>query len=298
MNIEIKGERLYLGYQPPYHFEGILRFLANRVIPGIEYVTDKEYCRTVRILNSNKEEFNGSIMVGHAPHRDALAIILSNSLMEVAPEVLIRVGHLFDLGSDPVVIHDTLKSMNEIKPNLFEMGMRLPSSFNPFEMVVRAVLGQQITVKAARTIAGRFVNTFGKPVTTEIPQLTHTFPLPEEIVALDGLIENHLGPLGIMARRARAIGALAELFVQGEIDFYRCEEPQEAIAKLLDIPGIGEWTADYIAMRTMGCSDIFLETDVGIRKALEPYTQKGLLQLAEQWRPWRSYATVALWNSL
>lgn len=101
-----------------------------------------------------------------------------------------------------------------------------------------------------------------------------------------------------MARRAKAIGQLAKVFVQGEIDFYHCEESQDAIIKLLTIPGIGHWTANYIAMRTMGCKDIFLETDVGIRKALAPYQSKELLQVAEQWRPWRSYATVALWNSL
>ncbi len=289
---------LYLDYKPPYHFDIILRFLANRIIPGIEHVSDNSYCRTVRLLSSDRIEHRGWIEVSHAPQKDALAVTLSHSLAEVTPKVLTRVGHLFDLNSDPLVIYETLKSMNDIKSNLFEMGMRLPSSFNPFEMVVRAVLGQQITVKAARTLAGRFVNSFGKPVETEIPQLTHTFPLPEEISALEGLIENHLGPLGIMARRARAIDGLATLFVQGEIDFYQCDEPQEAIDKLLNIPGIGNWTANYIAMRTMGCSDIFLETDVGIKKALEPYTPNELLQLAEQWRPWRSYATVALWNSL
>ncbi len=291
-------KRLYLDYKPPYHFDDVLRFLANRVIPGIEHASDNCYFRTVRLFNSNRIEHSGWIKVSHAPQKGSLELTLSHSLSEVTPEVITRVRHLFDLDSDPQTVYETLKSMNEIKPNLFEMGMRLPSSFNPFEMVVRAVLGQQITVKAARTLAGRFVNSFGKPVETEIPQLTHTFPLPEEISALGGLIENHLGLLGIMARRARAIGELAELFVKGKINFYQCEEPQKAIEKLLNIPGIGHWTANYIAMRTMGCSDIFLEKDVGIRKALEPYTSKELLQLAEQWRPWRSYATVALWNSL
>ena len=289
---------LYLNYKPPYHFDVILRFLANRVIPGIEHASDNCYFRTVRLLSSDKTEHSGWIEVSHAPQKGALALTLSQSLSKVTPEVITRVRHLFDLDSDPQVVYETLRSMNEIKTNLFEMGMRLPASFNPFEMVVRAVLGQQITVKAARTLAGRFVNTFGKPIETEIPQLTHTFPLPEEISALEGLIENHLGPLGIMARRARAIGELAELFIEGEVDFYQCKEPQKAIDKLLAIPGIGKWTANYIAMRTMGCRDIFLETDVGIRKALEPYSSKELLQLAEQWKPWRSYATVALWNSL
>lgn len=296
--MEANGERLYLTYQPPYCFDEILRFLAHRVIPGVEHVNDNEYFRTVRLQNSDGEDLRGWIGVSNLPQENTLVVTLSNSLSEATSQVLARVSHLFDLECDPLAVYAVLDSMNSIRPDLFTMGTRLPCSFNPFEMVVRAILGQQITVKAARTLAGRFVKTFGKPLESGISSLTYTFPLPEEIVALEGPIENHLEPLGIMARRAKAIGQLAKVFVQGEIDFYHCEESQDAIIKLLTIPGIGHWTANYIAMRTMGCKDIFLETDVGIRKALAPYQSKELLQVAEQWRPWRSYATVALWNSL
>lgn len=296
--MENYGKTLYLTYQPPYRFNEILRFLAHRVIPGIEHATDREYLRTVRLQNSDGEDLKGWIGVSDVPQKNSLAVTLSNSLLVSTPQVLARVGHLFDLECDTQAVYAVLDSMNTIRPNLFTIGTRLPSSFNPFEMVVRAILGQQITVKAARTLAGRFVNTFGKPLELGVSALTHTFPLPEEIVALEGPIENHLGPLGIMARRAKAIGELAKVFVQKEIDFTHCEESQGAIRKLLTIPGIGHWTANYIAMRALGCRDIFLETDVGIKRALAPYSSKELLQLAEQWRPWRSYATVALWNSL
>jgi AraC family transcriptional regulator of adaptative response / DNA-3-methyladenine glycosylase II len=165
-------------------------------------------------------------------------------------------------------------------------------------MAVRAVLGQQITVKAASTLAGRLVNAYGTSIQTGIEGLTHFFPLPGDILTLDGAIENHLGPLGIIAARGRTIHELAKTLEQGEIDFDLCAQPETEMKKLLAIPGIGNWTAQYIAMRTMEWPDAFLETDVGVKKALWPHTSKDLLEMAEAWRPWRSYATINLWNSL
>jgi AraC family transcriptional regulator of adaptative response / DNA-3-methyladenine glycosylase II len=128
--------------------------------------------------------------------------------------------------------------------------------------------------------------------------LTHIFPSPEAIVALDGAIENHLGPLGVTAARSKTIYELARALVQREIDFDLCARPEEEMKKLTAIRGIGSWTAQYIAMRAMEWPDAFLETDAGVKRALAPYTSKELLEMAEPWRPWRSYATVNLWNSL
>jgi AraC family transcriptional regulator of adaptative response / DNA-3-methyladenine glycosylase II len=158
-------------------------------------------------------------------------------------------------------------------------------------------LGQQITVKAARTLAGRLAETYGTPVETGIDGLTRAFPSPENILALVGSIADHLGPLGITGSRARTILELAKAFEQGAIDFNLCARPEAEMQKLRAIPGIGPWTAQYIALRAMGWPDAFPHPDYGVKKALAPLSEREIGELAEAWRPWRSYATVNLWNS-
>ncbi|NLC97250.1 MAG: DNA-3-methyladenine glycosylase 2 family protein [Erysipelotrichaceae bacterium] len=289
---------LELGYRPPYRFEEILSFLAARAIPGVEVIKDMQYMRTVRLIDSNKNPVYGWIKVGNIPEKNALSVTLSETLLIVLPQVLVRVSRLFDLNCDPEIVHNALSSMKDIRPNISTFGIRLPGCFNTFEMAVRAVLGQQITVKAANTLAGRLVVTFGMQVKTNIQGLTHVFPSPKDFLELDKPIENYLGPLGIIKSRARTIYELSKVMEQGSINFEFCCRPEDEIEKLLKIPGIGKWTANYIAMRTMEWTDAFLETDVGIKKALYPRLAKEMLAIAEQWRPWRSYATIILWNSL
>ena len=289
---------LSLGYRPPYRYDEIVRFLAGRAIPGVETVQNNEYLRTVCLLNADKKPVYGWIRIGHAPKKNTLTITLSEALLPVLPQVLAKVRHLFDLDCDPEAVYETLAPMNNIRPGLCVFGTRLPGCFNAFEMAFRAVLGQQITVKAASTLAGRLVEAFGTPVKTDVEGLTHIFPSPQKVLALGETIENHLGPLGIIATRARTIYELAKVFECGQIEFDIPTDPEAEIKKLLTIPGIGAWTAQYIAMRTMEWTDAFLETDAGIRKALELYSAKELLKLAEAWQPWRSYATINLWNSL
>lgn len=289
---------LALGYRPPYLWDKMLRFLAGRAIPGVEVITDNEYWRTVSLIGTEQKQVFGWLQVGHKEAQNVLTVTVSETLLPVLPQVLARIRHLFDLYCDPVGIYETLASMNQIHPDLCVLGSRLPGSFNSFEMSVRAVLGQQITVKAASTLAGRLVATYGTSIQTDIDGLTHIFPSPQDILALEGPIESHLGPLGIIATRSRTIYRLAQAFDQREIDFDLCAQPEVEMAKLMALPGIGSWTAQYIAMRTMSWPDAFLETDVGVKKALAPYTPKELLKIAEGWRPWRSYATINLWNSL
>lgn len=223
---------------------------------------------------------------------------MSETLLPVLPQVLGKIRHMFDLYCDPYMICQALSSMNEIRPGLFTEGIRLPGCFDNFEMAVRAVLGQQITVKAASTLAGRLVRAYGTPVQTGIDGLTHIFPSPKQLLSLEGAIENNLGPLGITSTRARTIKELASAFINREVRFGLCADPEEEIKKLLTIRGIGNWTARYIAMRTMSWTDAFLDTDAGIKKALSGYPSKELLKLSENWQPWRSYATISLWNSL
>lgn len=287
-----------LGYRPPYAWEEMLRFLSGRAITGVEVVKDKEYLRTVHLEDAKGKSIYGWIRVGHNLKKGALDITVSETLLPVLPQVLARIRHLFDLYCDPDAVYGTLRSMNDIRPDLCVLGTRVPGCFDAFEMAVRAVLGQQITVKAASTLAARIVQAYGIPVQTEVNGLNHVFPTPEQILALGDDIANCLGKLGVTSARSNTIYELARAFVQGELHLDIPAQPEEEMKKLMNIRGIGSWTAQYIAMRAMEWPDSFLETDAGVKKALPGYTPKELLKMAEAWRPWRSYATVNLWNTL
>lgn len=289
---------IFLGYRPPYRWDKILEFLAFRAIPGVDFVYDNNYLRTAHLVTADEKHVYGWLKVGHSHKKNALSVTVSETLLDVLPQVLGKIRQMFDLYCDPESIYEALSSMNAIRPDLCVLGTRLPGSFDIFEMTVRAILGQQITVKAASTLAGRIVNKFGIQVDTGIDGLTHVFPFPERILDLDGSIENHLGSLGVTATRSRTIKELACAINNKDISFDLCSHPEDEMKKLLSIKGIGNWTAQYIAMRTMGWTDAFLETDVGIKKALAGYTPKEFLKISEKWRPWRSYATINLWNSL
>ena len=292
------GITLALGYRPPYCWEELISFLAGRAITGVDLVKDGEYLRTARFVTTEGKQVYGWVRVGHRPKQNALTVTVSGSLLPVLPQVLGRVRHLFDLHCAPWAVYETLQVMNDIRPGLCVAGSRVPGCFDAFEMAVRAVLGQQITVKAASTLAERVVRAFGTPVETGIEGLTHVFPTPEDMLDLDGAIENHLGPLGIVTARARTIYELARALTEGALDLDFPAWPEEEMKRLMAIRGIGSWTAQYIAMRAMQWPDAFLETDAGIKKALWPHTPKELREMAEAWRPWRSYATIQLWNTL
>ncbi len=292
------GITLTLGYRPPYLWERMVGFLAGRAIPGVEIVDDAGYMRAVRYANDGKKDVYGWMRVGHLTGKNALAVTVSSALLPALPHVLARVRNLFDLYCYPDAVYETLSAMNGLRPGLCVPGSRLPGCFEPFEMAVRAVLGQQITVKAAGTLAGRLAQAYGTPVETGIAGLTHAFPSARGIATLPGGIADHLGPLGITRTRANTILGLARKIANGEIDFTPCVQPETEIKKLLAIPGIGTWTAQYIAMRAMGWPDAFPHTDYGVKKALAPRSESEILAMAEAWRPWRGYATINLWNSL
>ncbi len=287
-----------LSYRPPYRWEAMLAFLSARAIPGVEAVADGEYRRTARLAGPGGGFMRGWLRVGQSQQADALILRVSGSLVPALPEVSEKIGRLFDLHCEPHVVYQALAAMDEIRPGSNAPGTRLPGGFDPFEMAVRAVLGQQITVKAARTLAGRLVRACGAPIDTGIEGLTHTFPSPGDLLAPEEPIEQRLGPLGIMSARARTIRSLAEALSSGHIDFEHSPDPQGEVKKLLRIPGIGPWTAQYIAMRAMSLPDAFLETDAGVKRAMPGLSPKEILAIAEAWRPWRSYAVINLWNSL
>lgn len=288
---------LLLGYRPPYAWEMILSFLATRAIPGVESVTPDAYRRTVS-LQSGESVFRGWIGVSHVPSKNALAVTISSALLPVLSKVVGRVKILFDMKSSPLEVYEKLRVMNELIPDVCVLGIRVPGCFGPFEMSVRAVLGQQITVKAAGTLAMRFAATFGESIATPHAPLTHTFPTPEKIQNLKTPIENHLGPIGITGARARSILALSEALLKGNITLTPRGNPEQEMEKLLALPGIGPWTVQYIAMRALSWPDAFPHTDYGVKKVLGNIPPEAILKLSEAWRPWRSYATINLWNWL
>ena len=288
---------LTLGYRPPYAWDELVEFLADRAIPGVELVKDGTYHRTVSVRNG-KNLYCGWISVANKPKDNALSVTLSCSLLPVLPKLLAKIQRFFDLNCDPVEIYHKLSALNELTPGLCVPGLRLPGCFDPFEMSVRAVLGQQITVKAARTLAMRFAHAFGGMISTPFEELRYIFPASETIFSLEPPIENRLGPLGVTGIRARSIFALAEAIESGSLHFTTEAEPEAELEKLLKLPGFGPWTAQYIGMRAFSWPDAFPHTDYGVKKALTGLTEKEILDKSREWRPWRSYATLNLWNSL
>jgi AraC family transcriptional regulator of adaptative response / DNA-3-methyladenine glycosylase II len=202
--------------------------------------------------------------------------------------VLARVKRLFDLACDPHVVEAQLGSLAR-----HHTGLRVPGAFDGFEMAVRAILGQQVTVKAATTLSGRIARAFGEPIVTPWPELTHTFPVAGRIAPLtvDDIAKN-----GITGARSRSILALAASIDGGTLDLAPGVDVEETIAALRALPGIGEWTAQYLAMRALAWPDAFPHTDLGVMKALGTSSPSKVLALAERWQPWRAYAVMHLWH--
>jgi AraC family transcriptional regulator of adaptative response / DNA-3-methyladenine glycosylase II len=274
-----------VAYRPPLDWEALLAFLAARAVRGVEAIDGDRYLRTVAF-----GKCRGWIGVEPSPKKHALRVELSASLVPALLPVLARVKRLFDLAAEPGQIAAHLGTLASARP-----GLRVPGAFDGFELALRAILGQQISVPAATTLAARFAAAFGEPIQTPFEALTLLCPTaewvararPEEIVSL-----------GIVARRANSIQALAEASASGKIVFEPEAAPRATMARLTTLPGIGEWTAQYVAMRALSWPDAFPHTDLGIRKALGESDPKRVLQIAEAWRPWRAYAAMHLWKSL
>ena len=272
-----------LGYRPPFSWDGMLGFLAPRTLEAVESISHRVYARTVRSKGAL-----GWIQVSPHPGRPAIVVRLSESLTRSMPAVLHRVRRLFDLEAEPHAIQAVLGPLAEGDP-----GVRVPGAFDPFETAVRAILGQQITVKFAAQLAGRFVAAFGEPVETPYPELTRCFPSPADIACLP--IER-IAELGIIRSRARAILGIAQALTEGALHLHPGVDPEQTRADLMKISGIGEWTADYIAMRCLSNPDAFHAGDLGVLKALSVTIPREATALAEAWRPWRAYAVMRLWQ--
>ncbi|HYC38769.1 MAG TPA: DNA-3-methyladenine glycosylase 2 [Usitatibacter sp.] len=278
-----------LVYRPPYDWDAMLAFLARRAIPRVEAVEGRTYLRTLRIVRDGRE-VSGVISVAPATRRPALRVSVSASLAGALPATLARVKHLFDLAGHPDDVCATLGELASAHP-----GLRLPGAADGFEIAVRAVLGQQITVRAAATLAGRFVAELGTPIETSHAALDRLFPLPAQVAALD---PSRIAGLGIIASRARAIVALAREVADGRLALDPTAPVDATLEALESIPGVGRWTAQYIAMRALAWPDAFPNPDVAVMKAMDIRSAPQALREAERWRPWRSYAVLHLWKSL
>jgi len=278
-----------LAYRPPFAWDAHLEFLAGREIDGVESVDGRTYSRGVSIAHGDGQH-RGWIAVHPSRRRNALTVTLSGSLARVVPQVLARTKRVFDLGCRPDEVAARLGPLAAGEP-----GLRVPGAFDGFEAAVRAVLGQQITVRAAKTLAGRVALAMGDPVETPCPGVSRTFPSASRVALASG---DELGRLGITSARGAAILELARACAGGSLVLDPGVDVEQTIARLMAIPGIGEWTAQYIAMRALGWPDAFPHTDYGVKKALGVSSPSRVLQIAEAWRPWRAYATLHLWRSL
>ena len=286
-----------LAYRPPYDWDWMLAFLQKRAIAGVETIDGVRYRRNIRLdpgplparAGARGDDVVGWIEVSPAPRRPALRVIVSASLARAIPAVLARTKALFDLACRPDEIAATLGPLAATNP-----GIRLPGAVDGFEVAVRAILGQQITVKAATTIAGRFAHAFGEPIETPHAGLDTLFPTTARIAALT---EDDVARHGIIATRARAIIAMARELEAGRLSLDPSADVDATLAALMELPGIGPWTAHYIAMRALAWPDAFPHPDVAALKALR-LTGARALAAAERWRPWRGYALMHLWKSL
>lgn len=284
---------LRLSYVPPYDWEAMTAFLAGRAIAGVEVVEPTCYRRTIGIDGAH-----GTVEVRPIAGRDALAATIRFPSVRALPTIVGRIRRVFDLGADVTAI-DTQLAHDPYLARLIAArpGLRVPGAWDGFELAVRAVLGQQITVGAARKLAGKLVAAYGEAVPAGLaaPGLTHVFPEPARLATAA------LATLGMPRARAATLAALATTADADSRLFERARDLDDAIARLRALPGIGEWTAQYIAMRALREPDAFPATDVGLLRAMASNgvrpTPDVLAARAETWRPWRAYAAQHLWTS-
>jgi len=278
-----------LAYRPPLAWPALLGFLRGRAIVGVEVIEGDRYQRTVAIGGHQ-----GWLRVSPIAGQAKLQVELSASLVATILPVLTNVKALFDLAADPMLIADHLGDhLGDLA--IATPGIRVPGAFHGFEVAVRAILGQQVSVKAATTLMGRLVQKFGTPLQTPIPGLTHLSPTPAQMARLTPA---DFSGLGILASRVRSICAIAQALVHGDLQLTPYADIDATIAHLKTLPGIGDWTAQYIAMRVLAYPDAFPASDLALRRALQVEKPAQVLQRAEAWRPWRAYAAMYLWQSL
>jgi AraC family transcriptional regulator of adaptative response / DNA-3-methyladenine glycosylase II len=284
------GVSLRLSFRQPFHGAGLLGFLAARAVPGVEEGVAGTYRRTLRLPHGA-----GVVVLGDGGDHIRCRLQLDD-WRDLAPAVQ-RCRRLLDLDADPTAVDEVLAADPVLAPLVTQRpGLRIARAVDGAEIAVRAVIGQQISVSGARTLTAALVARLGKPLTAPDGALTHLFPEPGTLAEADP------SSLGLPAARGRAVVALARSLDTGALSLDPGADREVARRRLLDQPGIGPWTADYVAMRALGDPDVLLETDAGTRRACRrlrlPSAPSALRRHAQRWRPWRSYALQHLWANL
>ena len=286
-----------LAYRPPYDSAAMLDFVRQRAIDGVEVVSGApdDGALIVRCigLRLHGQWLAGWLRVAFDAAQHQLRLDVSDGLRAALPALIRRVRDWLDLDADPQAINAVL---HQDFPH--GDGLRVPGALDGFELAVRAVLGQQVAVAAARTLAGRLVDRFGAPIETPWPQLARLFPTPEVLADASG---DALGQLGIVRQRQGAIVALARAVAEGQLALHAGVDVPATVAALRALPGIGDWTAEYIAMRALRWPDAFPAGDVALQKALglrgQPQPARAAETLSQAWKPWRSYAVIRAWSA-
>ncbi|MCU1249605.1 MAG: DNA-3-methyladenine glycosylase / Transcriptional regulator Ada [Edaphobacter sp.] len=287
------GVALRLRYRPPYDWESMLGYLHARAIPGVESVEKETYHRTIEIDSSL-----GTVAVTHLPQHQSLGVNIRFPNVKYLPAIVARVRRVFDLGADIETIDAHLSLDPLLAPLVASRpGLRAPGGWEGFELAVRAILGQQISVIAARRLAAQLVSLHGKPLPANQgghPSLSHVFPTAKRVARASSL------GLGMPAARQASLKALAEASAADPDLFRPFGTIEEAILRLRAIRGVGEWTAQYIALRAFREMDAFPAADIGLLRGAATIdgarsTSTSLLNRAESWRPWRAYAAQHLW---
>jgi AraC family transcriptional regulator of adaptative response / DNA-3-methyladenine glycosylase II len=290
---EEKEVSLRLRYRPPYDWDSMLAYLRARAIPGAEIVDNGRYLRTVEVDGKL-----GSIEVSHRPEKQSLSVNIRFPDVRLLPAIVARVRRQFDLGADIETIDDHLSSDPVLAGLVAQRpGLRAPGGWDGFEIAVRAVLGQQISVAAARRLAGKLAALYGRAVPKAFlihEDLSHVFPTAKRLVSAGSI------GLAIPAARLTALKAVAEAALADPNLFRPFGSIEETVTRLRTIRGVGEWTAQYIALRAIREMDAFPAADIGLLRGVaaidgEKMTVTDLLNRAESWRPWRAYAAQHLW---
>jgi AraC family transcriptional regulator of adaptative response / DNA-3-methyladenine glycosylase II len=284
-----------LPYRAPFNWDAMLEFFAHRAIPGVEAVSGKAYKRTISINDTH-----GVIEIQPAAKKGYLTLTLDGVATGSLFEVVQRTREIFDLDAPVAEIEKTLKKDRKLAALLkAHKGIRVPGAWDGFELAVRAILGQQISVAAATTLAGRIAKRYGGALKldNQSPEssLATIFPTPVR------LSRARFNDIGLVKSRAATIRSLSVAVIRGDINFDFSQDPDEFCEKMKSIKGIGDWTAQYVAMRVLKHPDAFPTADLGLLKAIEAperVSPSTLTQRAENWRPWRAYAALLLWNSL
>ncbi|MCU0774050.1 MAG: helix-turn-helix domain-containing protein [Ideonella sp.] len=282
-----------LGYRPPYDHDGVLGFFARRQVSGVEEVEGLEIRRTVAWSAPTGARLTGWLSARFDPERHELELRIAPALVTVLGALVLRVRQALDLDADPALIEPALAGHPALARRT--PGTRVPGSLVGFESAVRIILGQQVTVSAARTLTGRLVEALGEPVTTPWARLNRLFPSAAAIASAPA---DAIGRLGIVRVRAAALQAVAREVAEGRLSLAPSAPLQPTLEALVALPGIGPWTAQMIAMRALAWPDAFPAGDVAVMRALGLPDALQAERAAEDFRPWRSYAVMALWQAL